>query len=50
MGGPKKENPAMTTSTLTARRKGDPRHYVEGTNIVIVNNEHLSININIIYK
>ena len=25
-GGPKRGNPAMTTSTVTARRKGDPQH------------------------
>ena len=29
-GGPKRGNPTMTTSTITARRKGDPQHYVEG--------------------
>ena len=29
-GGPKRGNPIMTTSTVTARRKGDPQHYVEG--------------------
>ena len=28
--GPKRRNPTMTTSTVTARRKGDPQHYVEG--------------------
>ena len=28
--GPKRGNPTMTTSTVTARRKGDPQHYVEG--------------------
>ena len=25
----------MTTSTITARRKGDPQHYVEGTNNIM---------------
>ena len=25
-GGPKRGNPTMTTSTVTARRKGDPQH------------------------
>ena len=29
-GGPKRRNPTMTTSTITAGRKGDPQHYVEG--------------------
>ena len=24
----------MTTSTITARRKGDPQHYVEGKNVI----------------
>jgi hypothetical protein len=24
--GPKRGNPTMTTSTITARRKGDPQH------------------------
>ena len=28
-GAPKRGNPTMTTSTVTARRKGDPQHYVE---------------------
>ena len=28
-GGPKRGNPTMTTSTITARRKGDPQDYVE---------------------
>ena len=28
--GPKRGNPSMTTSTVTARRKGDPQHKVEG--------------------
>ena len=26
---PKRGNPTMTTTTVTARRKGDPQHYVE---------------------
>ena len=30
-GGPKRGNPTMT-STITARRKGYPQHYVEGLN------------------
>ena len=25
--GPKRANPTMATSTVTARRKGDPQHY-----------------------
>ena len=25
-GGPKRGNPTMTTSTVTAKRKGDPQH------------------------
>ena len=29
-GGPRRGNPTMTTSTITARRKVDPQHYVEG--------------------
>ena len=29
-GGPKRVNPTMTTNTVTATRKGDPQHYVEG--------------------
>ena len=29
-GGPKRGNPIMPTSTVTARRKGDPQYYVEG--------------------
>ena len=29
-GGPKRGNSIMTTSTVTARRKGDPQNYVEG--------------------
>ena len=29
-GGPKRGNSTMTTSTVTARRKRDPQHYVEG--------------------
>ena len=28
-GGPKRGNPTMTTSTVTARTKGTPQHYVE---------------------
>ena len=28
--GPKRGNSTMTTSTIRARRKGDPQHYVEG--------------------
>ena len=31
-GGPKRVNPTMKTSTGTAKRKGDPQHYVEGKN------------------
>ena len=34
-GGPKRGNPTMTTSTITARRKGDPQHYVEGKNEIM---------------
>ena len=30
-GGPKRGNLIMTTRTVTARRNGDPQHYVEGT-------------------
>ena len=30
--GGERENPTMTTSTVTARTKGDPQHYVEGIN------------------
>ena len=29
-GGPKRGNTTRTTSSITARRKGDPQHYVEG--------------------
>ena len=29
---PKRGNPTMTTSTIGARRKGDPQHYVEEQN------------------
>ena len=29
-GGPKRGNPTMMTSTVMARRKGDPQQYVEG--------------------
>ena len=29
-GDPKRGNPSMTTSTVTAKRKGGPQHYVEG--------------------
>ena len=29
-GGPKRGNPTMVTSTITARRKGDPQRYVTG--------------------
>ena len=32
-GGPERVNPTMTTSTVTARKKGDPEHYVEGKTI-----------------
>ena len=32
-GGPKRGKPTMTKSTITAKRKGDPQHYVEGKNI-----------------
>ena len=32
-GGPKRGNPTMTTSTVTARSKGGPQHYVEGNKI-----------------
>ena len=32
-GGLKKGNPTMTTSTVTAKRKWDLQHYVEGTKI-----------------
>ena len=28
-GDKKREIPSMTTSTVTARRKGDPEHYAE---------------------
>ena len=28
--GPKRGNPTVTTSTITARRNVDPQHYVEG--------------------
>ena len=28
-GGPKEGNPARPTSTIKARRKGDPQHYVD---------------------
>ena len=31
---PKRGNPIMATSTITARRKGDPKHYVEGKIII----------------
>ena len=30
----------MTTSTLTARKKGDPQHYVEGKNHVVLKEGH----------
>ena len=29
-GDPKRGNPTMTTSTVTARRKGNPQHYAKG--------------------
>ena len=32
-GGPKSGNPIMTTTTVTARRKGDPQHHVEGIDL-----------------
>ena len=32
-GGPTKGNPTMTTSAVTAKRKGDPQHYVEGMSL-----------------
>ena len=32
-GGPKSGNPAMTTSTVRARRKGDPRHMLREKDI-----------------
>ena len=32
-GVQKRGNPTMTKSTIMARRKGDPQHYVEGNNI-----------------
>ena len=32
MGGLKRVNPTMTKSTVTARRKWDPQHYVERIN------------------
>ena len=28
--GPKRGNPTMTTSTVAAKEKGDPQHYVGG--------------------
>ena len=28
-GSPERGNPTMTTSTITAKRKGNPQHYVE---------------------
>ena len=31
-GVPKRGNPTMTTSTVKARRKRNPQHYVEGMN------------------
>ena len=32
-GGPKRGNPTMTTSTVTARRREDPQHFVEAINL-----------------
>ena len=32
--GSERGNPTMTTSMITAMRKGDPQHYVEGKNKV----------------
>ena len=32
-GGPKSGNPAMTTSTVRARRKGDPQHMLRETKL-----------------
>ena len=43
-GGPKRGNPTMTTSTTTARRKGDPQHYVEGDRLM---NRQYDIDVNI---
>ena len=33
--GPKRRNPKTTTSTITAKRKGDPQHYIEGKIVMI---------------
>ena len=32
-GGAKRGKPTMTTSTVTARRKRDPQHHVEGKKV-----------------
>ena len=40
-GGPKRGNPTMTTSTITARRKGDPQHMLREKNVKIENYAHV---------
>ena len=43
-GGPKRENPVMTTNTVTARRKRRPSTYVEGNETIHVL-KHISKNV-----
>ena len=33
-GGPKRGNPTATTSTITAKRNGNPQHHVEGKKVL----------------
>ena len=41
-GGPKIGNLTMTTSTVTARRKGDPQQYVEGNMQLTTSHKHIN--------